>query len=224
MKDYVIVAGANGSGKSTLIKNICGSEQYKDHIYICADEIEKLMNTEFSQTKMETARDIAIKYRTKELENGNSIIYESVFSHPSHLQDLEQIKNMGYNITSFYIATESPEINIERIANRGRENDSYLTPERVSNRYQRSLDLLVDLIKKSDISYIYDNSVEYVAVFYKENEKFYLIDKTKWVQKYIVDKLEKDNQQVEKVSDVTNSKIKDIINCFIKQPSEALKQ
>ena len=57
---------------------------------------------------MKAASVLAKSYREDYLKDGLNIIYESVASHPSHLADLDRIKEMGYKITTIYVTTESP--------------------------------------------------------------------------------------------------------------------
>ena len=197
--EYVFFAGANGSGKSTLIKNLRSLDEYQGFRYICADEIEskpELANLDKNE-RMKMANFLAKNYRETSLSVGENLIYESVASHPSHLEDLDRIKAMGYKITTVYVTTESPEINLARIAKRGRDNDTYLTPERVRGRYARSLDLLSEFIKRSDMALAYDNSINYFAVFYKTPDgKNYLIGEKEWANRYIVDKLQQEGIRV----------------------------
>ena len=196
--EYVFFAGANGSGKSTLIKNMRSLDEYQGFEYICADEVEKaLQDIPDKKDRMDKARNAAFFLREDLLQNGKDVIFESVASHPSHLADLDRIKEMGYKITTVYVTTESPEINLARIAKRGRDNDTYLTPERVKGRYERSLDLLSEFIKRSDMALAYDNSINYFAVFYKTPDgKNYLIGEKEWANRYIVEKLQQEGIRV----------------------------
>lgn len=196
--EYVFFAGANGSGKSTLIKNLRSLDEYQGFRYICADELEnEFKTTQDKVLRMKQARNLAMVLRKNGLEEGQNLIYESVASHPSHLADLDRIKAMGYNITTVYVTTESPEINLARIAKRGRDNDTYLTPERVKGRYERSLDLLSEFIKRSDMAFAYDNSINYFAVFYKTPDgKNYIIGEKEWANRYIVEKLQQEGIHV----------------------------
>ena len=197
--EYVFFAGANGSGKSTLIKNLRSLDEYQGFRYICADEIEtkpELANLDKNE-RMKMANFLAKNYRETSLSVGENLIYESVASHPSHLEDLDRIKAMGYKITTVYVTTESPEINLARIAKRGRDNDTYLTEERVTGRYTRSLALLSEIIRRADTALVYDNSINYYAVFYKTPEgRHYLIGERKWAQRYIADKLRQEGIRV----------------------------
>ena len=57
---------------------------------------------------MKMANFLAKNYRETSLSVGENLIYESVASYPSHLGDLDRIKEMGYKITTIYVTTESP--------------------------------------------------------------------------------------------------------------------
>ena len=111
--EYVFFAGANGSGKSTLIKNLRSLDEYQSFRYICADEIEALpeLLQYDKEEKMKVASFLAKSFRSEYLQSHQDIIYESVASHPSHLDDLDEIKSIGYKITTIYVTTENPEIN-----------------------------------------------------------------------------------------------------------------
>ncbi len=211
---YIFLAGANGSGKSTLIKNLLSLDEYRGFTYVCADEFEKaLQDVPDKMERMRAARDAAINYRSMLLTEGKDVIYESVASHEQHIEDLQTIHDLGYTIMTLYVATEDPKINIERIKNRGRDNDDYLTDERVIKRYQRSLDNVAAFIEKSDTVIAYDNSNNYVAVFTKaKTGENYLITYTKWAKKYIVEKLEKEGMKVLTVDDITEATYSDLLN------------
>lgn len=211
--NYLLLLGANGSGKSTLVKNIKKQEEYKGYNYICADEIEEEIKNKKREEKIYLARIIAEQQRKDLLNEKKDIIYESVGSHPSHLEDLERIKKLGYNITTIYVATENPKINLERIANRKRDNDTYLTSERVIGRYERSLGLLAEYIKRSDVLFAFDNSINYYAVFYKTDEgKHYLIGEREWANKYIVEKLQKEGIEILRQKDISQEEYLNLLS------------
>lgn len=212
--EYIFFAGANGSGKSTLIKNMRGLDEYQGFKYICADEAEKsLQDISDKNERMKKARDMALLLREDLLNNGENIMFESVASHKSHVEDLKAIKEMGYDITTIYVTTDNPNINIERIKHRGRDNDTYLTPERVEGRYQRSLELLAEFIKISNTVIAFDNSINYVAVFSKTSRGVHcLLQEKEWAEKYIVEKLQKDGINIVKPSDLDEKSLQEIFN------------
>ncbi len=58
------------------------------------------------------------------------------------------------------MATESPEININRVANRVDDGGHDVAQDKIVERYYRSLELLPSAIAASDRAYIFDNSGE----------------------------------------------------------------
>ncbi|MGN0760579.1 MAG: zeta toxin family protein [Christensenellales bacterium] len=212
--EYVFFAGANGSGKSTLIKNMRSLDEYQGFEYICADEIEKsLQDISDKNERMRNARDMALMLRKELLLDGMNVMFESVASHKSHIEDLKEIKELGYEITTIYVTTDDPNINIERIKHRGRDNDTYLTPERVKGRYERSLGLLSEFIKLSDTVIAVDNSINYVAVFSKTKKGVHcLLNEKEWAEKFIVEKLQEDGIRILKPSDLDEKSLKELLN------------
>lgn len=183
---YVFFAGVNASGKSTMIKALKSFEEYSSYYYVCADEVEKKLGGVVDKTeRMLKARDIALSYRERLLSGGENVIFESVASHPSHVRDLKRIKAAGNKVILIYIGTSDPSINIERIKNRGRENDAFLNDERVIRRRINSLGLLKEFIAISDEAVVFDNSVAYEPVFYKSADGKEFKDEKSWLQCFL---------------------------------------
>jgi predicted ABC-type ATPase len=104
------------------------------------------------------AADIAGFLRIKHIENNHTFTFESVLSHPSKLDLLKTAKSVGYRIYLYYIATESVEINVNRVKIRVSQQGHPVPEEAIRNRYTKSLNLLYEAIKLSDRAYLFDNS------------------------------------------------------------------
>lgn len=104
------------------------------------------------------AADIAGFLRVKHIESNHSFTFESVLSHPSKLDLLKTAKSEGYRIYLYYIATESVEINVNRVKIRVSQNGHPVSEEAIRRRYTKSLNLLYDAIKLTDRAYLFDNS------------------------------------------------------------------
>lgn len=183
---YVFFAGVNASGKSTMIKSLKSFEEYSSYYYVCADEVEKkLLSVEDKTQRMLKAREYALAYREALLASGENVIFESVASHPSHIEDLKRIKAAGNKVVVVYIGTSDPAINIARIKSRGRENDAFLNDARVIRRRENSLKLLKDFIAISDEAVVFDNSISYAPVYYKSADGKEFADKTSWIYGYL---------------------------------------
>ncbi len=61
---------------------------------------------------------IAEAQRQQFLIRRESFAFETVMSHPSKLELLEQAKTLGYQIILVFVATNNPQINVEQIASR----------------------------------------------------------------------------------------------------------
>lgn len=98
--------------------------------------------------------------REKLLEKGESFTFETVMSHISKVQFLQRAQDLGYRTYLYFVATSSPEINVERVKLRVSQNGHDVPEDKIRKRYVESLDLLSEAIKVSNRAYIFDNSKE----------------------------------------------------------------
>lgn len=106
------------------------------------------------------ASAVAELLRNELVKNRVSCTFETVMSHKSKAEFLCHAKDFGFRTYLYYIATESPEINIRRVANRVLQNGHNVPEDKIRSRYFRSLENLTLAIKCADRSYIFDNSRE----------------------------------------------------------------
>lgn len=101
---------------------------------------------------------IADLIRHELLARRESFTFETVMSDPSKVEFIEKAKELGYRTYLYFVATESPEININRVAIRVGEGGHNVTPEKVRSRYSRCLELLPEAICATNRAYLFDNS------------------------------------------------------------------
>jgi predicted ABC-type ATPase len=92
------------------------------------------------------------------LEAGARFSFETVMSHPSKIEFLKQAARAGYRVRFIFVATNSPDINQERVSQRVKTGGHFVPPDRIRERYLRCLSLLpqaIDLAYRADI---FDNS------------------------------------------------------------------
>lgn len=106
------------------------------------------------------AADLAEFIRQKLLQNGTSFTYETVMSHKGKIDFLKEARENDYKIYLYYVATQYPEINIDRVNKRVTKNGHYVPPEKIIDRYHKSLNNLKAAVKLSNRAYIWDNSKE----------------------------------------------------------------
>ena len=159
----LIFAGPNGSGKSTLTTPAM-LERFgisREH-YINADEIAKL-HEEISPSQSQEQRERYGFQKARAMRQayralGESFAFETVFSHPSTLLDMQLCKAAGFDVVVIFVTTRSPEINVERVAGRYLAGGHDVPVERIRSRYQRTMALLPRILKEANRWFFFDNS------------------------------------------------------------------
>ena len=136
------------------------------------------------------AADIAEFIRHTLLKDEISFTYETVMSHESKLDFMEKAKLSGYKIYLYYIATEDPEININRVKIRVALKGHKVNSKKLTDRYYRSLNNLKKAVKLTNRAYIFDNSGKLSKLISEitEGAKVEIIDSKKvpnWFIKYL---------------------------------------
>lgn len=111
------------------------------------------------------AADLAEFIRQELLSEGISFTFETVMSHESKLDIMEKAKNLGYKVYLYFISTEDPLINVNRVKVRVAQKGHAVDESKITERYYRSLDLLKPAIKLTNRSYVWDNSDEAANLF-----------------------------------------------------------
>lgn len=101
---------------------------------------------------------IADFIRQELLARKRSFSFETVMSSPDKVRLLDKAQSLGYRTYLYYVATEDPEINVSRVRNRVLNGGHDVPEDKIRSRYDRSLDLLLDAIKRTNRAYIWDNS------------------------------------------------------------------
>ena len=94
------------------------------------------------------------------LKDRKKFSIETVFSHPGKLELMKAAAEAGYKVYLYFIATESAEINKFRVLTREKKGGHHVSPERIEQRYVRSLGLLFDAAQLTYQSYFIDNSAD----------------------------------------------------------------
>lgn len=92
------------------------------------------------------------------LEKRVSFSFETVMSSADKVTLLERAQLAGYRTYLYYIATDDPAINVARVKARVNLGGHDVPEEKITQRYQRSVDLLLGAVRHSNRAYIFDNS------------------------------------------------------------------
>lgn len=106
------------------------------------------------------AADVAELLRQMLLQEGLSFTYETVMSHTGKLSFMVQARKYGYRVYLYYIATNDPDININRVDIRLAQKGHGVSPEIIKSRYYKSLENLKEAVTQTDRAFLFNNSGE----------------------------------------------------------------
>ena len=98
--------------------------------------------------------------RHQMIDRGKDFAFETVLSTPRNLELLKLAKERGYEIVLFYVSTEDPNINVERVAKRVSQGGHDVPITKIISRFQKSIANANLLAKIVDRAYFYDNSID----------------------------------------------------------------
>lgn len=154
----IILAGPNGSGKTTFSTNLATHPWGAGCRILNADDLAEQLGG-WNRPDCIAKAQLRIRQELQSaLSNREDIIYETVFSHPSKLELIRKARELGYFVRLFFICTESPRINIDRVAGRVAKGGHTVPGDKVSSRYNRALMYGADALRLVQRGYFYDNS------------------------------------------------------------------
>ena len=157
---FYLLAGPNGAGKSTLLRALMANGDIPDACeFVNADVYEQTHLRRFKNpvTRSERARQWAEGRRRELLLAGNSFVSETVFSHDSKLALIEDVQAAGFAVVLLVVALDKPERLLARVAQRVAEGGHSVPPDKILQRYPRSLALLKTAIRRADMALLYDS-------------------------------------------------------------------
>ena len=155
----IVVAGPNGSGKTTITEKLLRHEWMEDCQYINPDLIAQQEFGDWnSPVAVIQAANKAKATRDYCLAHNISIAFETVFSTHEKLEFLKQAKAAGFFIRFFFVCTNDPSINAQRVAQRVMEGGHDVPISKIIDRYYRSITNSHQAIVLADRAYFYDNT------------------------------------------------------------------
>lgn len=104
----------------------------------------------------EASREAAA-IRAENLEGGRSFISETVFSHPSKLELVEDAQRAGFLVT-LHVVLLPIEVTLARVAHRVSRGGHQVPEQKVRERYDRLWPLVAKARELADRTRVYDNS------------------------------------------------------------------
>jgi predicted ABC-type ATPase len=156
----IVVAGPNGSGKTTITDKLLRHEWMEGCVYINPDQIAQIEFGDWNRPEnVLKAVQRAQEMREACLSSGTSLAFETVFSAPDKVDFLHRARTAGFFVRLFFICTDDPTINAQRVALRVMEGGHDVPIAKIISRYYRSLANCVVVVPWIDRAYLYDNSV-----------------------------------------------------------------
>jgi predicted ABC-type ATPase len=101
---------------------------------------------------------IAELLRNKMLILDSSFSFESVFSHPDKITEIETAKAAGFKTYLYIISTSDPVINRQRVQNRVVRGGHNVPETKINERYYRTMNNLYPAFLSADRVFFFDNS------------------------------------------------------------------
>lgn len=174
------------SQNHSIIKKARG-DGYKIDLYF---ENNSIVNPDKNSHSYEAAF-LADILRNELLLLGKKFAYETVMSHKSKIDFFKIAKEAGYKNYLYYISTESPVINIERVSQRVKLGGHPVATKKIESRYFNSLANLKAAVQNTYRAFIFDNSGSkpnlIMEVSRGDEVTFYHNEVPHWVDKYLLE-------------------------------------
>lgn len=191
-----VFAGPNGSGKSTLKRSLEEAGAAFPN-YLNADDYA-LTLTGSEEERAVSAQKWVRQSRDQMLRDRQSYSFETVMSHESHLDHIEEARNSGYTFQLIFVGLDTPKLNIYRVRERISDGGHAVPEDKITTRYHRTMYHLARALALSDRARIFDNSdaeSPFVLVAKKENGRLdILVDPAPSWLTAAISKLLSDNQ------------------------------
>lgn len=155
----IVVAGPNGAGKTTITEKLLRHEWMGGCVYINPDVIAQQEFGDWNSSEsMLKALIRAKEMREDCISSMTSMAFETVFSTPEKVEFVQRAKSVGFFVRLFFICTNDPSINAQRVALRVMEGGHDVPIPKIISRYYRSIANCVKVVPWIDRAYFYDNS------------------------------------------------------------------
>jgi predicted ABC-type ATPase len=151
-----LVVGPNGSGKSTFVRLILMSA-WPTAGFVNADEIAAQRWADDPETHAYEAAAIAAATRSRLIELRQPLIAETVFSHRSKLELVDEAAAAGYYV-AVHVLMVPEDLAVARVDYRKASGGHGVPVDKIRARYQRLWPLVAEAVPKADSVTFWDNS------------------------------------------------------------------
>ncbi|WP_044264200.1 zeta toxin family protein [Bacteroides timonensis] len=157
-KQLYIISGCNGAGKTTASYTVL-PEVLQCKEFVNADEIARGLSP-FNPANVAIEAGRLMLQRIDELlKNKENFSIETTLATRSYIRLVNQAQKQGYKVSLIYFWLNSPELAVERVAQRVSNGGHDIPKETVLRRYQAGINNLFDIyMPQVDYWLLADNS------------------------------------------------------------------
>jgi predicted ABC-type ATPase len=136
---------------------------------------------------------IASFLRYRMIQQTVSFSFETAMSHHSKVDFITKAQKSGFKTYLYFICTDDPIINIQRVKNRKEMGGHNVDPKLIESRYYRSLENLKEAFLKVDRAFVIDSSNWNRNLIMEKKGETVLIHTEMipgWVNNYLLEKLD----------------------------------
>lgn len=152
----IVLAGPNGAGKSTLYEARVAPSFAGP--FINADIIQRDELRDRSPAASYEAANIASSRRAEHLTQGRDFVTETVFSHPSKLDLIDDARARGFTVIVMHVGVDTPDLSVARVGARVEEGGHIVPEDKIRSRYTRGAPFIREAVLKADRGMVFDNS------------------------------------------------------------------
>ena len=188
-----LIAGPNGSGKTSEYEILRDSGIIKPEIkFINPDEYAKKLANQYGFTNVNElpinlkasvdiqAAKIALKERALCFTRKQDMIIETTASSRGTIKLIEEAKAKGYLVETLFVTLKDVTLNNLRIQKRSADGGHFVAPEIVERRFAKALELMPEILAKSDIATLIDNSKNHEKVLSKDSKSIKIFPNENW--------------------------------------------
>jgi len=154
-----VIAGTNGAGKSSII-GMYMREQGGE--YFNPDEAARILRDKNPRLSLQDANGLAWMAGKDHLETaiqqGQDYIFETTLGGNTIKRLLQHAAESGHRVVVWYVGLNSPETHISRVAARVARGGHPIPEAKIRERFDRSLENLVELMPQLYEFKLFDNS------------------------------------------------------------------
>lgn len=152
----IVLAGPNGAGKSSLYETRVAPSFAGP--FINADNIQRDELRDQSPASSYEAASIASSRRADFLAQGRDFVTETVFSHPSKLELIDEAQTKGFTVVVMHVGVDTPDLSVARVGARVEEGGHIVPEDKIRARYARGAPFIRAAVLKADRGMVFDNS------------------------------------------------------------------